>query len=849
MSISTAKSTTKNKHKAQARPKAKSKNIVSPHKKPADMTEAEWQRQLRKQSVPEDKETAFSITSLGGEHPVFGDYTVENPTTGGRYKVALRTARPGSPNFCSCPDFKTNLLGTCKHIEAVLAHIAKNKKLAKLLKDDFQPAYSSLFLQYGETREVKLRIGENQAEKYQELARTYFDDSLTLQAEAYDRVDTFLAEAARISPDFRCYPDVMDFIIARRETRTRQALIDHKITDKYLDSLLKATLYPYQKEGIRFAARAGRCLIADEMGLGKTIQALAAAEFFRQEHAVSSVLIVCPTSLKYQWKSEIEKFTGGSVKVIEGNWLKRREQYASDQADYKIISYNVAQADAAEINKMVPGLVILDEAQRIKNWQTKTAQAIKKLESTYTIVLTGTPIENKLEELYSIIQFIDPFRLGPLYRFLSEHQIVDDHGKVTGYKDLNQIQELLSDIVIRRTKKSVMAQLPDRTDEHRFVALTQEQSIIHDEYADMVARLVSKWKQFGFLDEKDRLRLMLALNCMRMVADSTFILDQETRFDTKITELMSILDDVFESNEEKVVVFSQWERMTRLVRGELEDRQVGHAYLHGGVPSHKRKPLLDDFRDDPHCRVFLSTDAGGVGLNLQSASLVINLDIPWNPAVLEQRIGRIHRHGQQRPVTVINLVSAGSIEERMLDVLAFKASLFSGVLDNGSNQVFMGESKFKRFMSSVEDLTGESASGAAETVVSEEEASGFEDDELEATSTNSDKSAAGETTGSTGETAATTTTASGSPTQTSGKTATTPSAEPATQFLSAASSFFDSLSKTLAEPAAAERLVTSLTEKDHTTGKTYLKIPVDNDQLVAKGLEALTGLLTALKRD
>ena len=249
----------------------------------------------------------------------------------------------------------------------------------------------------------------------------------------------------------------MDFIIAVRESHARHALIERKLDDGYLNSLLKATLYPYQKEGIMFASRAGRCLIADDMGLGKTIQAIGSVEFFRRECGISSVLIICPTSLKYQWKSEIEKFTSSSV--------------------------NVACADLSQIQKLAADLVILDEAQRIKNWQTKTAQAVKKVSSKYAVVLTGTPIENKLEELYSIIQFIDPFRLGPLYRFLSEHQILDDAGKVIGYKDLNQIHELLKDIVIRRTKKAVMTQLPARTDKHLFVPLTKEQSDIHTEYS------------------------------------------------------------------------------------------------------------------------------------------------------------------------------------------------------------------------------------------------------------------------------------------------------------------------------------------------------------------------------
>lgn len=422
---------------------------------------------------------------------------------------------------------------------------------------------------------------------------------------------------------------------------------------------------------------------------------------------------------------------------------------------------------------------------------------MKKIESTYAIVLTGTPIENKLEELYSIVQFIDPFKLGPLYTFLEEHQIHDENGKMVGYKNLNQIHKVLSDIVLRRTKKEVLTQLPTRVDKHLFVPLTSQQAEIHANYADMVVRLVSKWKRFGFLDEKDRQRLLLALNCMRMVSDSTYILDQKTRFDTKITELMSILDDVFIGSGEKVVVFSQWERMTRLVRAELENRNIGFAYLHGGIPSAKRKPLLDDFHENVNCRVFLSTDAGGIGLNLQAASLVINLDIPWNPAVLEQRIGRIHRHGQTRSIRVINLISRQSIEERMLSILAFKSSLFKGVLDKGENEIFMNGGKFNRFMQSVEQVAN--VSQTEEVPVADEQ-------DLEQAPT------------------------------------------PGSEVFTAAETFFAALSKTFADKEKTQQLVSLLIEKDSTTGKRYLKIPVENEQIIEKATEALTGFLALLKK-
>lgn len=767
------------------------KTTISYYKKPPHLSTVEWQKELRKQFIAE-KQPLLIIKYLDGEHPVFADYSVENPLSRGIYKVALRSNKPG-PNFCTCMDFKTNMLGTCKHIEGVLYQISKNKRQDRLLEAYYRPSYSSMYLKYGSNRTIMLRIGTKHSQQFKQLSKAYFDKSYCLFPDAYERIDQFLKDAARISSDFRCYKDAMDFIIKVRERHSRNTIIQKKITDKsngYFDTLLKTTLYPYQKEGILFAARAGRSLIADDMGLGKTIQAIGVAEVFKKEFGITSVLIVCPTSLKYQWKNEIELFTQSSVVVIEGNRLERQKQYDTDSF-YKIVSYNIVSTDINALNKIEADLIILDEAQRIKNWKTKTAREVKKLESPYALVLTGTPIENKLEELYSIIQFIDPFKLGPLYQFLEKHQIYDEHGKVVGYKQLHKIRILLSDVVMRRTRKEVLSQLPSRTDKHLFVPLTKEQAQIHTEYADMVARLVKKWKRFGFLDEKDRQRLLLGLNCMRMVSDSTYVLDQETRYDTKINEIMCILDNAFVTNDEKVVVFSQWERMTRLVRAELESRKVGYAYLHGGVPSHKRKALLDDFHNNQYCRVFLSTDAGGVGLNLQSASMVINVDIPWNPAVLEQRIGRIYRHGQKRNINVINLVSLNSIEQRMLSVLKFKSSLFAGVLDNGEDQIFMGEDKFKRFMTSVEQV----ATMPQPTPVA--------------------------------------------PTQT---------LSPTTEFFTAAEAFLGTVAKTLANKQARQQLVSSLIEHDSKTGKSYLKIPVENEQVINKAVDALTGFLSLLKK-
>ncbi len=419
----------------------------------------------------------------------------------------------------------------------------------------------------------------------------------------------------------------------------------------------------------------------------------------------SEVLIVSPTSLKYQWKSEIEKFSTRQAIVVEGFNYQRKLQYR-EESFYKLVNYELIFRDMGMIRDWSPDLIILDEAQRIKNWNTRTAKNVKQLESTFAIVLTGTPIENRIEELHSITEFIDKRRLGPLYRFLHHHRVTDDGGKVIGYTNLQSVRESLKDVMIRRRKEDVLQQLPERVDNNFFVPMTAEQSVIHDENYDIVVKIVAKWRRYKFLSEADNLRLRIALNNMRMVSDNTYLIDKKTIHGPKIEELEVVLREIVVEGGEKVVVFSQWLRMAELIEHILQRNKIGYVHLNGSVPSKQRKDLIKKFREDSSYSIFLSTDAGGVGLNLQSGSVVINMDIPWNPAVLEQRIGRVHRLDQCKAVRVINFITSSSIEEKILDLLKFKRSLFSGVLDkDGEDIVMLGESQMKKFMHSVETIT------------------------------------------------------------------------------------------------------------------------------------------------
>jgi hypothetical protein len=234
-----------------------------------------------------------------------------------------------------------------------------------------------------------------------------------------------------------------------------------------------------------------------------------------------------------------------------------------------------------------------------------------------------------------------------------------------------------------------------------------------------VAKIVRRWRKTRFLSDVDQRRLMIALQNMRMSCNSTYLLDQETDHGVKADELAALFDKLFAEPEAKAVVFSQWTRTHDIVIRRLEARKLGYVSFHGGVPSEKRPALIERFRDDPACRVFLSTDAGSTGLNLQHASTLVNMDLPWNPAVLEQRIARIHRMGQTRPVQVINFVAKGTIEEGMLSVLAFKRSLSAGILDGGSGEISLGGSRLNRFMKEVENVTGCMGEGEAVTPAEE----------------------------------------------------------------------------------------------------------------------------------
>lgn len=644
--------TRKTTKKSQRKPKAGIK--LSRTHVPDGLTAVEWQRGLRRQF---GRIQQFELINQGTEK-FFSDFKVVNPVSNRSYRVAIRGSRPGD-NFCACPDYATNELGTCKHIEFVLAKLEKVRGFKKAFASGYQPVFSELYLRYDNGRMVHFRPGADCPEKLLDKARTLFDEEAEwcLAPQHYGELDKFIKAAAKYEHELRAYDDALDYIAGLRDAEKRLQLLNQTfplgIEDPQWKKLLNVPLYPYQKEGVLFAVQAGRALIGDEMGLGKTIQAIAVTEILARYFDVSKVLVVCPASLKYQWQSENKRFTGRESLVISGNLAKRRKQYR--QAGFcKITNYEKLHVDLDLIEDWAPELVIVDEAQRIKNWNTIASRALKRINSPYAVVLTGTPLENKLEELISLMQFVDQYRLGPTWKLLYEHQQKDETGKVTGYVGLDRIGKTLAPVMIRRLKSEVLLQLPERSDQNILLPMTVQQQQWHQENAEVVARIVARWRHKKYLSDIDQRRLTCALQNMRMSCNSTYLLDQETDHGTKADELMVLFDELFEHPQNKAVVFSQWIRTQDILIRRLKERGVGYVSFHGGIASEKRPELIRHFKEDGDCKVFLSTDSGATGLNLQFANTLVNMDLPWNLALLEQRIARIHRMGQPDKVQVIN---------------------------------------------------------------------------------------------------------------------------------------------------------------------------------------------------
>jgi hypothetical protein len=646
---------------------------------------------------------AFKILNGQPAHPIFSNFSVKS-ASGLTYSVEVRDIR--QRHFaCDCVDFRINSLGTCKHVEAVLLHLeGRHKKLFRAAGSNGSGRLDVL----PDPAHDSLRLMNGHGPMPAPLRALFGEDGLLREGRPEAAVEELRRLAVSHLPDLRVSQEMDPWLESRRRQEERK-LLRHEYEMKVQSGEwpaqeTKVPLFPYQREGMLHLAFAERALLADEMGLGKTIQAIAACALLHRLGKAARVLIVTPASLKTEWEEQIQRFTALPYQLVFGGRTARLAAYAGAPF-FTIVNYEQMLADALEVNaRLKPEVVVLDEAQRIKNWSAKTTQAVKRLRSRYAFVLTGTPIENRLDELYSLMDFLDPSLLGPLFRFNREYYQLDERGRPAAYRNLAKLHARIRPLLLRRRKAEVETELPERTDRNHFVPLSAEQQGEYESHEGVVARLASIAKRRA-LRQPEQEKLLRHLNMMRMICDTGYILNPEQKECPKLRELEKILEECRENGDVKIIIFSEWERMLQLARELCQRLELGCAWHTGTVPQKKRRGQILLFKTDPNCRVFLSTDSGAAGLNLQIASVVINCDLPWNPAKLEQRIARAWRKHQTRPVTVVNLISENTIEHRMLDTLSHKRALSEGVLDlKGDLEEIKLRSGKQAFLSKLEQL-------------------------------------------------------------------------------------------------------------------------------------------------
>lgn len=641
-----------------------------------------------------------------------GEHRLITPQ-GASYKITFRDFEKKT-GYCNCSDYATNKLGTCKHLMYAFDHFEEKNRRAPY-------PFVEIFLDPLQDYLITWYYPHPLPQPAEALLRLYFGPERHIPAQRTMMFFGFVKEAAK-HKQILVRQEVLDKI----EREFDRHILEQKQESVKLNfSLIKGELYPYQKEGVTVATFRKGVIIADEMGLGKTLQAIATAVFKKKIFGFKRTLVICPASLKAQWKEEIEKFTKEKAELVEGPPAQRAKSYAASGAFFLITTYETVLRDVAAINKAGMDFIILDEAQRIKNFETLTANAIKSLRKNHGLVITGTPIENKLADIYSIAGFIDPGLLAPLWEFSYQHCYFDplNENKITGYYNLQLLKEKLKPVLIRREKREVLDQLNSITRMDIPVEMHPVQADYHTAYARTLSALLTK----KFKTPYDGQMITHHLQNMRMVCDSTFLVDKDTDHSPKLLELEEILLEKLDiyNNKRKIIIFSEWTTMLTIISRMLAKNAIGFVEFTGNVPVKDRKKAIREFEENPDCRIFLSTEAGGAGLNLQVADTVINFELPWNPSRKNQRIGRIDRLGQKSSnLTVINLIMRNSIEMKVASGLVLKQDLFDSVLnsDNFTDEVDFSEKGRAQFLQLLEESIADFTSGTYEPPMPDDEA-------------------------------------------------------------------------------------------------------------------------------
>jgi SNF2 family DNA or RNA helicase len=439
-------------------------------------------------------------------------------------------------------------------------------------------------------------------------------------------------------------------------------------------------------------------ILADDMGLGKTLQAIVYMASIKEISDKAQFLIVCPSSLVYNWQDELDNFAPDlTSEVITGPPKERQELIESNKVpDILITSYPLMRRDIEIYEKINFHTVFIDEAQFIKNADSLNARSVKQLNSQHKFALTGTPIENSLSELWSIFDFIMPNYLLSHTKFMNQYEkpIMKEEEGVLG--DLNR---RIIPFILRRMKKDVLKELPDKVETKILTDMVEEQKKVYLSYMENIKSEISnEIKENGL--EKSKIKILAALTRLRQICchPGTFI-ENYTGGSGKLELLMEIIIDAI-ANEHRILIFSQFTSMLSIIEKELKNKNIPGFYLEGATKMQDRNDYVKRFNLGEGKVFLISLKAGGTGLNLVGADTVIHYDPWWNPAVEEQATDRAYRIGQVNSVHVIKLITKGTIEEKIYKLQKKKKVLSDSVIQ--SKEVFISSLSREE----LEDLLG-----------------------------------------------------------------------------------------------------------------------------------------------
>lgn len=431
---------------------------------------------------------------------------------------------------------------------------------------------------------------------------------------------------------------------------------------------LKATLRDYQIEGFEFFNTLANYnfggILADEMGLGKTVQTLAFLLFKKGKRSI----VITPTSLIFNWKNEFEKFTPDiKLGIAYGNKITR-EKILENINEYDVIltSYGTYKNDIDKYDNLKFDFCIIDEAQNIKNPDSIITNAIKKINAEVKFALTGTPVENNLMELWSIFDFVMP---GYLY---SKHKFE----KIFANSDKNssQLKNLIKPFMLRRTKKEVMDELPDKIEQKFYVELEKEHKRAYKSFVNLIKRRILE-------NNEDNITVFSYLTKLRQLSIAPEIIVKN--YKGKNSKLEILMNIIKSNKTRKILVFSQFTKVLDLIGNRLNEENISYSYIDGKIDAKKRLELVEEFNNTDKNKVFLiSLKAGGTGLNLTSASMIIHFDPWWNPAVEDQASDRAHRIGQKNVVDVIKLISKDTVEEKVIEMQEIKKDIIDDIINS-----------------------------------------------------------------------------------------------------------------------------------------------------------------------